>query len=110
MVSHFDKHHKFPYNGVKFPYKHMTIHERAMERVHKLYIMQITLLDLLECDLANPTIRKQIRKTMREFEELLSEVDWRYMGGEDIVESLKSIPVEIDQKLKENTKRVMKKK
>lgn len=85
------------------PNKHMsTTTDRALERVQNLYVMQLELLDLLERDLRDPDVRKQVRKTMKDFEVLLSKADWRYMGGEDVWEALKNLPMEMSKKLRES--------
>jgi len=77
--------------------------DRALENVHNLYVVQFQLLDLLESDLRDPDTRKQVRKTMKEFESLLSSADWRYMGGMDVWETLKSLPLEMGRKLRESS-------
>jgi len=74
--------------------------DRALERVQNLYVMQLELLDLLEKDLGDPVVRKAVRSRMKEFESLLARADWRYMGGMDVWETLKSIPSELAKKLK----------
>ena len=75
----------------------------ALERVHALYVLQTKLMQLVEQDLKDPDIRKTLRSDVREFEELLDEADWRYMGGEDVLLSLKQIPGEVTQLLKLHT-------
>jgi hypothetical protein len=80
--------------------------DAAMERVHNLYMMQCILLDMLAQDLRDPDMRKEAQSTVREFKKLLDQADWRYMGGEDVLESLKTIPSEMTQKLKIETPRV----
>jgi hypothetical protein len=79
-----------------------TAADRALENVHNLYLMQFQLLDLLESDLRNPTLRKQVRTQMKQFEELLTKADWRYMGGLDVWEELQKIPEEMSRKLRES--------
>lgn len=75
--------------------------DSALQHVHNLYLMQFKMLDLLQQDLTTPGARKEARQNMREFQELLSSADWRYMGGEDVLESLKTLPTEMETKLKE---------
>ena len=72
----------------------------ALEHVHNLYLMQFKMLDLLQQDLTTPEARREARENMREFQTLLRKADWRYMGGEDVLESLKTIPNEMESKLK----------
>ena len=71
----------------------------ALQHVHTLYLMQFKLLDLLERDLSTPQARREARASIKEFQKLLMSADWRYMGGEDVVEALKTLPVEIESKL-----------
>jgi hypothetical protein len=76
--------------------------DRALENVQNLYAMQFQLLGLLESDLRDPEVRKEVRTQMKQFEELLARADWRYMGGQDVWETLKSLPEEMARKLKES--------
>ena len=76
--------------------------DRALENVQNLYLMQFRLLDLLESDLRNPVTRKEVRAQMKEFEGLLKKADWRYMGGIDVWETLKALPLEMSKKLRES--------
>ncbi len=76
--------------------------DRAIENIHNLYAMQFQLLDLLESDLRDLEMRKQVRKAMKEFESLLALADHRYMGGMDVWESLQSLPVAMTQRLRES--------
>lgn len=75
-------------------------HDRALEKIQTLYVMQTELIHALTGDLSDPRARKHARHQMREFEVLLGQADHRYMGGEDVLESLKSLPIEMSQKLK----------
>ena len=74
--------------------------EAALEHVHNLYLMQFKMLDLLQQELTTPEARREARENMKEFQLLLRKADWRYMGGEDVLLSLKSLPSEMEQKLK----------
>ena len=80
----------------------MTNVDRALEKVQTLYLMQFQLLDLLDRDLSDPEIRKEVRSQMKEFETLLAKADWRYMGGMDVWETLQNLPSEMSQKLKQS--------
>lgn len=80
--------------------------DAALERVHNLYMMQCILLDMLAQDLRDPEVRREAQESVREFQKLLEKADWRYMGGEDVLESLKTLPVEMKAKLKTETPRV----
>ncbi len=79
-----------------------TSSDRALENVQNLYVMQFQLLDLLDSDLRDPKVRKEVRSQMKQFETLLSKADWRYMGGLDVWETLKSLPLEMTKKLRES--------
>ncbi len=86
-----------------FIHTHMNKADRALENVQNLYGMQWKLLELLESDLRNPDLRKEVKKTMKEFESLLNKADWRYMGGMDVWETLQSLPKEMAKKLRESS-------
>ena len=77
--------------------------DAALQHVQNLYLMQFKMLDMLQHDLTTPQARREARASMKEFKLLLRKADWRYMGGEDVLESLKSLPTEIEQKLKTST-------
>lgn len=79
----------------------MTRADIALQDLHTLYSMQFELLEMLDQDLSDPRARKSARDSMKRFQELLDRADHRYMGGEDVLESLQKIPVEIDGKLRE---------
>lgn len=74
--------------------------DTALEHIHTLYLMQIKILDLLDQELSTSEARRTARAEIKEFQRLLRLADWRYMGGEDVWESLKALPVELEQKLK----------
>ncbi len=74
--------------------------DAALAHVHNLYLMQFKMLDMLSQDLTTPQARKEARENMKEFQTLLRKADWRYMGGEDVLEALKSLPSEMEVKLK----------
>lgn len=75
--------------------------DRSLEQIHSLYIMQGSLITLLgRGNFRDPTVRKEARENMKEFLSLLRKADARYMGGEDVLESLKTLPKEIEEKIK----------
>jgi len=78
----------------------MTKADQALENVQTLYLVQMDLIRALEMDLSDPRARKQVREKMKVFEDLLTKVDYRYMGGEDVVEGLQSLSKEMVLKLK----------
>ncbi len=86
--------------------------DAALQHVHNLYLMQFKMLDLLQQDLRTPEARKEARDNMKEFQQLLRKADWRYMGGEDVLDALKTLPTEMEVKLKTSrvSVRAMKKK
>lgn len=73
--------------------------DTALEHVHNLYLMQLKILDLLDRELSTPEARREARAQIKEFQHLLRLADWRYMGGEDVLESLKTLPKELEEKL-----------
>ena len=77
--------------------------DAALQHVQNLYLMQFKMLDMLQQDLTTPQARREARENMKEFKTLLRKADWRYMGGEDVLESLKTLPSEIERKLKTST-------
>jgi len=78
----------------------MTKAEAAMNIVYELYALEMQLWHLLDSDLSDPELRKVAKKQAKVFESLLKEADWRYMGGEDVIESLRELPKEVTVKLK----------
>lgn len=77
--------------------------DRSLEQIHHLYIMQGSLISLLgHGNFRDPTVRKTARENVKEFLSLLRKADARYMGGEDVVESLKTLPKEIEEKLRKS--------
>ena len=80
----------------------MTKGERELSNVQNLYMLQVKLLNALDQDLGDPKVRKDVRASMREFEDLLNVVDHRYMGGDDVLESFQKLPEEVLVKLKES--------
>lgn len=67
----------------------------GLQRVQDLYAMHMELVRALSADLSNPDVRKEIQKRMREFGSLLAKVDYRYMGGEDVLEAMREFPREV---------------
>ena len=78
----------------------MTKAELGLQTVQELYLMQVQLIDLLDRDLSAPQIQKEAKKQTKEFQSLLKDADWRYMGGEDVYEELRKLPEEISLKMK----------
>ena len=74
--------------------------DSALDKVQNLYLMQVELWNFLDDTDTDPEKVKHAEKTLREFKALLKEVDWRVMGGEDVLQSLQMIPTEVSQKLK----------
>ena len=77
--------------------------EAALQHVHNLYLMQFKMLDLLQQDLTTPEARREARDNMKEFQQLLRKADWRYMGGEDVLDALRMLPSEMEMKLRTST-------
>lgn len=73
--------------------------DTALEHIHNLYVMQLQILDLLDRRLSTPQARREARAQIKEFQKLLRLADARYMGGEDVLEALKALPKELEEKL-----------
>jgi uncharacterized protein YggL (DUF469 family) len=86
----------------------MNKYDAALDRVHTLYLLQTKLISSLDSDLRNPQLRKEVRTSVKEFQTLLAQVDWRFMGGTDVLDSLRQLPGEVTQKLKESPVALMK--
>ena len=71
--------------------------ENALSKVQDLYLMQMALWSFLDDTEKNVEKYQSAQKTLREFKALLKEVDWQYMGGEDVLASLQWIPQEVNQ-------------
>jgi hypothetical protein len=79
----------------------MTVSQNALSKVHDLYVMQIELWKhLREGNFQNANQRKETQKCLRQFSKLLNQVDWHYMGGEDVLESLHFMRGEVSARLR----------
>lgn len=74
--------------------------DSALAKVQNLYVLQIELWNFLDNGRRDAPTIDRVKKLLREFKALLKEVDWQYMGGEDVLASLEWIPKEVDQKIK----------
>jgi len=83
----------------------MSKKETALAKVQDLYLIQSELWNFLDAENIDGERRKAAEKLLREFRQLLREVDWHYMGGEDVLQSLSWIPQEVSLKLKGAGKR-----
>lgn len=77
--------------------------QNELEKIHTIYLMQMQLWDVLDGRIRSPEKIKAAQKQLREYKKLLQEVDWRYMGGEDVLETLENIQCEAEKKLKERS-------
>ena len=78
----------------------MTPAEAALQRVQTLYVLQTKLQASLDGNLRNPGLRREIQSDVRAFGRLLGTADWRYMGGMDVMDSLKELHGEARKKLR----------
>jgi hypothetical protein len=86
----------------------MSVSQSALSKVHDLYVMQIELWKHLRAgNFQNDKRRKETQKCLRQFSRLLDEVDWHYMGGEDVLESLRAIRGEVSARLRNIRRRKM---
>jgi len=74
--------------------------EVALAKVQNLYVLQMQLIHLLSEDLSDPDRRQEAKNQMRQFNQLLTQVDRGYMGGEDVWEALQELPKEVQERLK----------
>lgn len=74
--------------------------QSALSKVQSLYVMQVELWNFLDDKEADTEKAKTVQKTLKEFNTLLKEVDWQYMGDEEVLKTLQSIPQEVNKKLK----------
>jgi len=85
----------------------MKVSKSDLSVVQNLYLLQVDLAEFLQSDLSNPQERRIAKERMREFSSLLRQADWRYMGGEDVLDSLKDVQEQIVRKI--NTPRIAEK-
>ncbi|MBM3230875.1 hypothetical protein FJZ28_00950 [Candidatus Peregrinibacteria bacterium] len=78
----------------------MSAKETALAKVQDLYLIQCELWNFLDAEQVDAERMKTAEKMLRDFRRLLKEVDWHYMGGEDVLQSMSWIPQEVSQKLK----------
>ncbi len=89
----------------------MTPSEAALDRVHTLYILQTKFITSLDDGLHSGNKREELMQDIRTFQKLLNQADWRYMGGEDVLDSLRALHGEVKAKLRSpSTKKAAKKK
>ncbi len=79
----------------------MTVSQSALAKVHDLYVIQIELWKhLSDGNFQNEKRRKETQKCLKQFSRLLDQVDWHYMGGEDVLAELKVMRGEVSAKLR----------
>ena len=89
----------------------MTATQSALAKVHDLYVIQIELWKhLSEGNFQNKTRRQETQRCLRQFSKLLDQVDWHYMGGEDVLAELKTMRSEVSAKLRNIRRRKTKRK
>ncbi|MBU2259401.1 hypothetical protein KKC44_02230 [Patescibacteria group bacterium] len=71
-----------------------------LTKVQNLYVMQMELWKVLDGRVRSPDKVKEARKCLNNFKSLLKDVDWKYMGGEDVYSELMRLASEADAKLK----------
>ncbi|MFA6039565.1 MAG: hypothetical protein WCV62_04680 [Candidatus Peribacteraceae bacterium] len=77
----------------------MTPSDVALDRVHTLYILQTKFIISLDNGLRSPTLRAELISDVRTFHKLLGQADWRYMGGPDVLDSLRELHGEVKARL-----------
>ena len=72
----------------------------GLATVQSLYVVQLELTELVEGGLRSADDIKEAKKQLRKFSQLLKDADWRYMGGEDVYESLQKIRDDVAKRVK----------
>ena len=79
----------------------MTVSQSALAKVHDLYVIQIELWKhLRDGNFQRAEQRKETQRCLKNFSRLLDQVDWHYMGGEDVLAELKTMRSEVSAKLR----------
>ncbi|MFA6259381.1 MAG: hypothetical protein WCX29_02110 [Candidatus Peribacteraceae bacterium] len=78
----------------------MKVTQKELALVQDLYLLQVDLQQKLQSGVQDPKERKEARKQAKEFSAMLQQVDWRCMGGEDVLQSLRETEQEVMQKLR----------
>jgi len=79
----------------------MTVSQSALAKVHDLYVIQIELWKhLRDGNFQRAEQRKETQRCLKNFSRLLDQVDWHYMGGEDVLVELKTMRSEVSAKLR----------
>lgn len=83
----------------------MSKQQSALAKVQDLYLIQVELWRFLDAPIAQvtPDAVCEAKKHLRAFSDLLTHADWQYMGGEDVVETLRAMRAEVDAKIKRTT-------
>lgn len=77
--------------------------------VQQLYFLQTELIQFVEnADEVQPDDVKKAKSSIKEFKSLLKEADWKYMGGEDVYNSLEKFMIDINKEIKDLTKKTLK--
>ena len=98
MIGFFTENQNFATMTRNLHTKNMKLSTHDLELVQELYLMQVDLHQLLKGDLSAPE-KRAAKQRAREFSKLLNKADWRYMGGEDVLESLRETEREAKDKL-----------
>ncbi|MEK7218644.1 MAG: hypothetical protein AAB728_04230, partial [Patescibacteria group bacterium] len=77
----------------------MSLSDVALERVHTLYLLQTKFITSLDNGLRSPTLRAELISDIRTFQRLLAQADWRYMGGPEVLDSLRELHGEVKARL-----------
>ena len=76
------------------------MNQDELTKVQNLYLMQMDLWKVLDGRVRSPEKVKEARLCLRKFKSLLKEVDWKYMGGEDVYRELVDLAEKADEKLR----------
>lgn len=94
--------------GRKFISKNTNMNPAALENVQNLYTTSTELWRQIqeEKNLDDPLKLKEATRTFRQFSSLLRDADWRYMGGEDVLEGLQNLEREVSAALRDVRRRL----
>ena len=73
--------------------------QSGLAKVQSLYTLQLELYKVLDGQITKDD-KKEAMECAKKFSKLLQEVDWRYMGGEDVYDELLTMHREVIDRLK----------
>ena len=77
----------------------MLISATALQTIENLYVLQVDLQKLVTQEIGSAEQKRDAKAKLRDFRSLLRQADPDYMGGEDVVESLKELEEQVAKKV-----------